>query len=163
MMMARTKNKIRSIRVSITGFLSPALDGDVLGWLDTLPKGKKFTFVMNILKIVIGLLESESGTDIADIKSFVEQNEKNITIPKMAKRIVSLKLRFRILERDKYRCVICGRSAEDGVKLQVDHIHPKSKGGIADESNLATLCFDCNIGKRDRVLSEGYLETIRKN
>ena len=161
--MSRPKNKVSTKRVSITGFLSPAIDGDILEWLDTLPKGKKFNIVMNVLKIIIGLLEDDSIKGVTDIETFIKHNEKNITIPKIEKRIVSLKLRFRILERDKYRCVICGRTAEDGVKLQVDHIHPKSKGGMADESNLATLCFDCNIGKRDRVLSEGYLETIRKN
>lgn len=64
---------------------------------------------------------------------------------------LSKKLRYEILERDNYRCVICGRSAEDGVVLHVDHIIPVSKGGKTVAENLRTLCADCNIGKSDKL------------
>lgn len=57
------------------------------------------------------------------------------------------KLRYQVLKRDHYRCVICGRSAKDGVKLHVDHIKPVSRGGKTTLSNLRTLCSDCNLGK----------------
>lgn len=57
------------------------------------------------------------------------------------------KLRYQIIRRDKYKCVICGRMAEDGIKLHVDHILPVSKGGKTIENNLRTLCNDCNLGK----------------
>jgi 5-methylcytosine-specific restriction endonuclease McrA len=60
-----------------------------------------------------------------------------------------LTLRFRILKRDGYRCQICGRTAQDGVKLEIDHKIARSKGGSDTEDNLWTLCFDCNRGKRD--------------
>lgn len=60
-----------------------------------------------------------------------------------------LKLRFSVLKRDGYRCQICGRDAQDGVKLEVDHKVAHVKGGTADAVNLWTLCFDCNRGKRD--------------
>lgn len=59
------------------------------------------------------------------------------------------KLRYEILERDHYKCVVCGRSAEDGVVLHVDHIIPISKGGLTVPENLRTLCADCNLGKSD--------------
>lgn len=57
------------------------------------------------------------------------------------------KLRYQVLKRDHYRCVICGRGAEDGVKLHVDHIMPVARGGKTVMSNLRTLCQDCNLGK----------------
>lgn len=60
-----------------------------------------------------------------------------------------LTLRYRILRRDGYRCQMCGRDASDGVKLEVDHKIPRSRGGTDTEVNLWTLCFDCNRGKRD--------------
>ena len=59
------------------------------------------------------------------------------------------KLRYTILKRDHYRCQICGRSAQDGIKLHVDHIKPIAKGGLTIESNLRTLCENCNWGKSD--------------
>lgn len=63
-------------------------------------------------------------------------------------------LRYQILNRDHYRCVVCGRSAkEDGVKLHVDHIIPVSKGGKTIPENLQTLCEDCNLGKSDKIFS----------
>ena len=59
-------------------------------------------------------------------------------------------LRYDILRRDGFRCVLCGASASDGVKLHVDHIIPVSKGGRTVTSNLRTLCDRCNTGKRDK-------------
>ena len=59
------------------------------------------------------------------------------------------KLRYQVLKRDHYCCVICGRSAKDGVKLHVDHIKPVAQGGKTVLNNLRTLCADCNLGKSD--------------
>lgn len=66
-----------------------------------------------------------------------------------APRSISLALRYRVLTRDKFRCVTCGASpAKDvAVELHVDHIHPWSRGGQNTEKNLRTLCFKCNLGK----------------
>lgn len=65
-------------------------------------------------------------------------------------------LRYDIIKRDMGRCVICGRSAKDGVKLHVDHIVPVSKGGKTEPNNLRTLCSECNMGKRDKYDEYGY-------
>lgn len=64
---------------------------------------------------------------------------------------MSPSLRYSILKRDNYRCRICGRSAVDGVQLEVDHIIPVSKGGESIESNLQTLCQECNRGKSNSM------------
>jgi hypothetical protein len=64
---------------------------------------------------------------------------------------VGKSLRYDIMRRDNFACVLCGQGADDGIKLEVDHIHPRSKGGGNEESNLRTLCFDCNRGKRDKI------------
>ena len=64
-------------------------------------------------------------------------------------------LRYDILKRDGVRCVLCGRSAADGVKLHVDHIKPIAKGGKTVEFNLRTLCEHCNWGKSDKFDSDG--------
>ncbi len=66
--------------------------------------------------------------------------------------LVSLKLRFKILQRDKFTCQYCGGTPELGYTLHVDHILPKSKGGKAEESNLITACWLCNTGKSDGAL-----------
>lgn len=66
------------------------------------------------------------------------------------------KLRYQVLNRDGHRCVICGASARDGVKLHVDHILPVSKGGKTELSNLRTLCERCNLGKGASYNPNGY-------
>lgn len=53
-----------------------------------------------------------------------------------------------IMERDGYKCVICGRGKEDGVELQVDHIKPKEFGGRAIIENGQTLCAQHNFLKK---------------
>lgn len=60
-------------------------------------------------------------------------------------------MRYLILKRDEFRCRLCGRSATDDnyVKLEVDHEIPISKWGRTVESNLRTVCRDCNRGKSD--------------
>ena len=61
---------------------------------------------------------------------------------------VTLKQRYRILSQCKFTCRSCGRTAEDGVKLVIDHVIPVSWGGPTDDSNLQVLCEECNSGKK---------------
>jgi len=80
-----------------------------------------------------------------------EQELKN----KRDKRDISLKLRLKVLYRDNFRCVFCGRSPalNPGVNLHIDHIKPFSKGGKTTLENLQTLCQECNLGKSNQNLS----------
>lgn len=69
-----------------------------------------------------------------------------------AKRLISSRTRFAVLQRDGFRCALCGRTAEnDRITLHVDHQQPVSKGGSNTEENLWTLCADCNLGKADKL------------
>ena len=63
------------------------------------------------------------------------------------RQLITPGLRYDILQRDNFRCQICGRTAQDGVKLEVDHKKPIAKGGRTEPDNLWTLCQDCNRGK----------------
>lgn len=58
-------------------------------------------------------------------------------------------LRYLVIQRNGARCLACGRSPQDGVRIHVDHIVPVSKDWSKrlDFSNLQVLCEDCNIGK----------------
>ena len=59
-----------------------------------------------------------------------------------------------ILERDGYKCVVCGRGEKDGVELVVDHIRPMDKGGTNDISNGQTLCMEHNLMKKNYSQTE---------
>lgn len=69
-------------------------------------------------------------------------------------RYPSLKLRWHVLQRDRFTCVACGASPAltPGIKLHVDHITPWSWGGETTLVNLQTLCSLCNLGKSNEPL-----------
>ena len=72
-----------------------------------------------------------------------------IAISRRTSRSPDLRLRFKVLQRDHFRCCACGASPSvtPGVLLEVDHIAPWSKGGETTIENLQTLCLACNQGK----------------
>ncbi len=67
----------------------------------------------------------------------------------MARRPISLSLRFSVYERDKYTCQYCGRKPPE-IVLNVDHVQPVALGGDNRIDNLLTACRDCNSGKGAR-------------
>jgi len=68
----------------------------------------------------------------------------------------SISLRFKVLQRDQFRCRLCGRSpaTELSCKLHVDHVLAFSKGGKTILENLQTLCSTCNVGKSNRSIEQ---------
>uniref|UniRef100_A0A6M3IL35 Putative homing endonuclease n=1 Tax=viral metagenome TaxID=1070528 RepID=A0A6M3IL35_9ZZZZ len=55
---------------------------------------------------------------------------------------VSQKLRFKVLTRDKFRCVLCGNTPNNGTILEIHHKIPANN----DLNNLQTLCYNCHRG-----------------
>lgn len=98
-------------------------------------------------------------TYAALIKFYPELSEQTKTdakkeFAKAERAKITPALRLKIIQRDGYRCRICGASADEGARLEVDHRIPIAKGGLSTEDNLWTLCFDCNRGKGDKLLNE---------
>lgn len=69
------------------------------------------------------------------------------------RRNITLGLRYDVLRRDRFRCVICGASpaSKVGCELHVDHITPVALGGGTTLENLRTLCSECNLGKGAKI------------
>jgi hypothetical protein len=115
--------------------------------------GRKF-----ILRLKIALLNFGLPYDNNDIESLERKmariNEKNKKFSKNNNN--GLKLRFRILERDGFKCQYCGKSPrlEPSTILNVDHIRPAALGGSWSEDNLITACLECNLGKGDLILKK---------
>ena len=70
------------------------------------------------------------------------------------RRDIGLSLRYKVLSRDNFKCVRCGRSPATNpeVELHIDHKHPFSMGGKTTLENLETKCKECNLGKSNRHL-----------
>lgn len=81
-------------------------------------------------------------------RKYIKQQSKKYITP-----IGPWALRFKILTRDNFTCQYCGKNPkEDNIKLMVDHIIPRSKGGSDKEDNLKTSCNYCNLGKADSLI-----------
>jgi diadenosine tetraphosphate (Ap4A) HIT family hydrolase/5-methylcytosine-specific restriction endonuclease McrA len=63
--------------------------------------------------------------------------------------VLSGTVRYEVLKAAKFRCALCGISADEKA-LEVDHIHPRKHGGTDDFENLQALCYSCNAMKQDR-------------
>ncbi len=112
------------------------------------------------------------GTWIKALEAFVQRTKQDLDTPSHCdkskkhldkvvcdsnktsaeKREIKLGLRYKVLKRDNFRCVMCGRSpaTEQGCELHVDHIIPFSKGGKTILDNLRSACRECNLGKGNR-------------
>lgn len=64
---------------------------------------------------------------------------------------ISPRLRWRILCRDGFRCLACGRSSKE-IILHIDHKIPSSLGGETNIENLRALCGGCNMGRGTLML-----------
>jgi Homing endonuclease associated repeat/HNH endonuclease len=109
------------------------------------------------------------------VNSDIDEPEQPIAVPSPItsrpaksrqedKQKIKLGLRYRILVRDNFKCVLCGTSPAltTGCRLHVDHFIPWSKGGKTIEQNLRTLCEQCNLGKGATLEPEQDV-TIRCN
>jgi len=142
-------------------------------WLGADPKVSYDTIYRNFggwTNACLKFIEYKSGGSVTIDNDIVEKTEKVIDViktdnPKKKEecnpkkllkktRTISLNIRIKVLSRDNFRCVFCGKSpaTDIGTKLHVDHIIPFSKGGTNSIDNLQTLCEQCNLGKSDSVM-----------
>ena len=99
------------------------------------------------IELIGGFLLTDDG-DIASPERWMSTDAPE---PEPKRQSIKPSVRFQVFKRDNYACQMCGATAADGAKLEIDHIVPVSKGGQNDEDNLQVLCRDCNIGKSDNL------------
>lgn len=97
------------------------------------------------------------------IASYLEKRDDPWSHRRKSAGYVSGTLRYEVLKRARYRCELCGVSAEHKA-LEVDHIVPRNHGGSDEGHNLQALCYSCNAMKQDRDdtdfrgMADSYLE-----
>ena len=113
------------------------------------PYGSKYGSWYVALETFVEYVNKNETVKIANEDLMTEENTKNSSPKHKTPRNINLRLRYKVLQRDNFKCVICGRSPakNPNVELHIDHIIPWSKGGETVIENLRTTCFDCNIGK----------------
>ena len=101
--------------------------------------------------------EGESGATISERDQQTTTPMQVIQTPRTEAdcREIRPGLRFKVFLRDRFRCVVCGRSPamHMNIVLHADHILAVANGGKTTLDNLQTLCQDCNLGKGKALVS----------
>ncbi|MBI4667116.1 MAG: HNH endonuclease [Nitrospinae bacterium] len=64
-----------------------------------------------------------------------------------------------VLRRDGYTCQYCGHTGKD---LTIDHVAPRSSGGLTSWENVVAACRKCNLRKGNKSLPDSGMELLRK-
>lgn len=64
--------------------------------------------------------------------------------------------RRNIFKRDRFTCQYCGIQP-GGEQLTLDHVLPRSRGGISSWENCVLACVDCNRRKADKKPAEAHM------
>jgi 5-methylcytosine-specific restriction endonuclease McrA len=69
--------------------------------------------------------------------------------------------RRNIFARDNNQCQYCGRKYPT-TELSLDHVVPRSQGGLSTWENIVCACVSCNVRKGGRTPKQAHLSLIRK-
>ncbi|MFP5271905.1 RNA-guided endonuclease IscB [Coleofasciculus sp.] len=131
--------KPRFNRFRPIGWLAPSLQHRVdttLTWVNRLRKLAPISFIS--MELVRFDTQRLNNPEIAGIE--YQKGE-----------LFGYEVREYLLTKWNRQCAYCGAS---GVPLQVEHIHPKSKGGSNRVSNLCLACQPCNIKKGTQPIKQ---------
>jgi 5-methylcytosine-specific restriction endonuclease McrA len=68
--------------------------------------------------------------------------------------------RLNIYARDRNTCQYCGRTPARA-ELNLDHVVPRSRGGVTTWENVVCSCVPCNLKKGGRTPEEAHMKLLR--
>jgi 5-methylcytosine-specific restriction endonuclease McrA len=68
--------------------------------------------------------------------------------------------RLNIYARDRNTCQYCGRKPQRA-ELNLDHVIPRSRGGVTSWENVVCSCVPCNLRKGGRTPEEAHMRLTR--
>lgn len=123
--------------------------------MQSIPDSKLSTIDLRAMQL-LSLDDDEVYVAFTLVKSEIDRRQKAASEAGPANRAKAVRkdMRYRyerifvnLGRRDGFRCKHCDSSDGD---LQIDHIHPVSRGGDNEIENLQLLCSSCNAAKGDR-------------
>lgn len=114
---------------------------------------RKVTFVDDAVRLMIE--ESIRARRLEHDQPVIVQLLANVHIPRVALRPT----RANILLRDDEMCQYCGKHSRE---LTLDHVLPRSRGGLSTWENLVACCKACNGKKGNRLPKEVGMRLLRQ-
>ncbi|MFO0837798.1 MAG: HNH endonuclease [Phycisphaerae bacterium] len=92
-----------------------------------------------------------------------------IAVPKIVRLLVYEKLprvevklnRRNLFARDQNRCQYCGKRYSSS-ELSIDHVLPRSQGGVTSWDNVVCACVRCNVRKGGRTPMQAHMKLITR-
>lgn len=107
----------------------------------------------------IVLVLSRKAVTLEEADEVVHSERLELTVPSVARLTKFIKIPYRnsappltrraVFARDGGRCVYCGAPA-----TSIDHVVPRSRGGLHTWDNVVSACRRCNHIKGDRHIGE---------
>jgi 5-methylcytosine-specific restriction endonuclease McrA len=69
--------------------------------------------------------------------------------------------RRNVFKRDGYMCQYCG-CRPGSEELTIDHVVPRSRGGLSSWTNCVLACIDCNTRKANRTPEQAHMPLLHK-
>jgi 5-methylcytosine-specific restriction endonuclease McrA len=110
------------------------------------------------MKRAVVLVLAEKATVVESGSSLVRSERTSLPAPSVVRLSRYVRVPYRrevpmtrraVLDRDEHQCVYCGVRADT-----IDHVRPRSRGGLHVWSNVVAACARCNHRKGDRLLVE---------
>jgi 5-methylcytosine-specific restriction endonuclease McrA len=119
----------------------------------------------------------EDWVEVSEAKAAFEPHEHDwirtvrfqIAVPKIIRLLVYEKLprvgvklnRRNLFARDRNRCQYCGRHFSSR-ELSIDHVIPRSQGGVTSWENVVCACMRCNVRKGGRTPEQAHMNLVVK-
>lgn len=115
------------------------------------------------------LLMREKAELLEVTQQMLRSSNKSMPVPLVIRLVHYVRLPHRkvpstraaVMLRDAYTCQYCGETPGRQL-LTVDHVVPRSRGGIHDWTNLVTACTRCNQKKGSLTPEEANMQLVRK-
>ena len=150
-----------------TRYRQPRFDNRVKskhkGWLAPSVEAKIEAHIRIIEKICSILPIKDIVIEVAAFDTQKMQNPEISGVEYQQGTLMGYTIREYLADKFGHRCCYCGRPQGKGVKFEVEHLTPKSRGGSNRVTNLGWSCKECN-DKKDALTCEefGYPEVRDK-
>ena len=146
----------RSRRSRKTRYRKPRFDNRVRhkGWLAPSVEAKIGTHI-RVIRDVCRILPV--GRITVETAAFDTQKMRDPEISGIEYQqgtLMGYEVRGYLAEKFSHKCCYCGRPQGNGVRFEVEHMTPKSRGGSDRITNLGWSCHDCNEKKGTMTCEE---------
>jgi 5-methylcytosine-specific restriction endonuclease McrA len=110
------------------------------------------------LRRAVVLVLAEKAVVVEESSQVMHSERLAVAVPTVVRLARFVRVPFRrevpltrraVLDRDGHACAYCGGKADT-----IDHVRPRSRGGLHSWTNVVAACARCNHRKGDRLLGE---------